>query len=386
MKFKDMIEMFRKRGEDRQDLNAPIWVKILYKIWQVIFITAKVAVGAAVTVGLIFAICMFVFASILGDYLEEDIANDSQINLADYEVELNSYLYYVKDGQIKEYQEVYSAISREWAPYDEIPENLVNAAIAIEDHRFYEHQGVDWITTIKAIIRMFFGNDDAGGSSITQQLVKNVTGESGVTVQRKVLEIFKATELERNYDKKVIMEHYLNHIYMGQSCYGVRTAAEAYFGKELEDLNLAECASLISITNSPTFYDPWQNFENNKKRKENVLFAMLQYDLITKEEYDEAIEYEIVLKSGVDPEDRNVSCLQEDCGYRGRIATLNYVDSGENPGYFCPRCGAFIQEKDYDMTSMYSYYTDTVLEDVAKALAEKDGMEWNDQTEKMYKQ
>lgn len=372
------------KGKDkqRQDLNAPAAVKLAYKIWMWVFTALKIAMGAVATVVLIFAVCMFVFVSIVGDYLEEDIATDAQINLADYEVELNSFLYYVDDGQIKEYQEIYSAISREWVSYDEIPENLVNAAIAIEDHRFYEHQGVDWITTFKAVVRMFFGNDDAGGSSITQQLVKNVTGESGVTVQRKVLEIFKATELERNYDKDVIMEHYLNHIYLGQSCYGVRTAAEAYFGKELEDLNLAECACLISITNSPTYYDPWQNYENNKERKENVLYAMLQYGFITRQEYDEAIDYEIVLKAGVDFADRNVSCLNVTCGYRGRIATLR----NDNGSYLCPQCGTAIPVEEDDNSTMYSYYTDTVLEDVAKALAERDGMEWNDQTEKMYKQ
>ena len=376
------FDKFKKKEQQRQDLNVPVYLKILYKVWMVLFTTIKVVIGAAATVAMIFLVCMFVFTSIVGDYLEEDIATDSHINLADYEVELNSYLYYVKDGKIKEYQEVYSAISREWAGYEEIPENLINAAIAIEDHRFYEHQGVDWITTFKAVVRMFFGNDDAGGSSITQQLVKNVTGESGVTVQRKVLEIFKATELERNYDKKVIMEHYLNHIYLGQSCYGVRTAAEAYFGKELEDLNLAECAALISITNSPTYYDPWQNYENNKERKENVLYAMLQYDLITEQEYKEAINYEIVLKAGVDSEDRNVSCPNTSCGYRGRIATLR----NDSTGYYCPSCSASIAVDEEQNSTMYSYYTDTVLEDVAKALAERDGMEWNDQTEKMYKQ
>ena len=119
------FEKFKKKEQDRQDLNAPGYLKVLYKVWLGIFTAIKVAVGAAATVALIFLVCMFVFVSIVGDYLEEDIATDSHINLADYEVELNSYLYYVKDGKIKEYQEVYSAISREWAPYEEIPEDLL---------------------------------------------------------------------------------------------------------------------------------------------------------------------------------------------------------------------------------------------------------------------
>ena len=170
-----MSDLEKTGKEQPQELNTPKWLRVLYNVWIWLFTTAKVVLGAAATVALIFLVCMFVFVSIVGDYLEEDIATDSHINLADYEVELNSFLYYVDEGKIKEYQEVYSAISREWVGYEEIPENLINAAIAIEDHRFYEHQGVDWITTFKAVVRMFFGNDDAGGSSITQQLVKNVT-------------------------------------------------------------------------------------------------------------------------------------------------------------------------------------------------------------------
>ena len=118
---------------------------------------------------------------------------------------------------------------------------LIDAAIAIEDKRFYEHQGVDWVTTIKACARMFFGDDSVGGSSITQQLIKNVLltedeGADDVTVQRKVLEIFRAVQLEKRYDKDEILELYLNFIYLGQGCRGVKSAAAAYFGKELEKL------------------------------------------------------------------------------------------------------------------------------------------------------
>ena len=318
-----------------------------------------------------------------GDKIDLFSCNELVENIKNYEMNMTSVIYVQNNlGAWEEYQRIHGEENRIWVDYDEMPEDLLWAFVCLEDKRFYEHQGVDWITTFKAVVRMFFGNDDAGGSSITQQLVKNVTGESGVTVQRKVLEIFKATELERNYDKKVIMEHYLNHIYLGQSCYGVRTAAEAYFGKELEDLNLAECAALISITNSPTYYDPWQNFDNNKERKENVLYAMLEHELITQQEYNEAMRYEIVLKAGVDYVDRNVSCPNTSCGYRGRIATLR----NDGSGYYCPQCSAAIAVDEEKNSTMYSYYTDTVLEDVAKALAEKDGMEWNETTEKMYKQ
>ena len=377
------MDLFKKKNEELLEEtveNRPKALVIAAKVWKVAFSCVKIAAGAALTVALICLVCLFVFMNIAADYLEEDILPNASISLDDHDAELNSYLYCIDDGEIVMYQNIYATIKREWANYEDIPQNLVNAAIAIEDHRFYEHQGVDWITTSKAIVRMFFGNDDAGGSSITQQLVKNVTDESGITVQRKVLEIFKAIELEKNYSKEEIMEQYLNWIYLGQSCYGVRTAAATYFGKEVENLTLAECASLISITNAPTYYDPYQNFDHNKERKENVLWAMRQYDMITEQEYREALDQEIVLKRGVDLEDSSVPCKNDACGYKDTVSTLRK----EGDKYYCPRCGNVIVVDDHDTDAVYSYYTDTVLEDVARALAKQDGMEWSDSTRTTY--
>ena len=259
---------FRNNGnENRQSGQPEAFLRILYKIWKGIFATFKVLLGAAVTVFLIVTICAFVFATILGDYLQNDILPQASLNLSDLALDMNSTIYYIdSDDQIQIQQKIDSSVNRDWANYEDIPEHMVNAAIAIEDHRFYCHQGVDWITTIQACARMFFGDSSVGGSSITQQLVKNTFGNPSVTVQRKVLEIFQATQMEKNYDKETILEYYLNVIYLGQSRWGVRSAAAAYYGKELEKLNAAECASIIAITNSPTYYDPYQYRENNIKR------------------------------------------------------------------------------------------------------------------------
>ena len=116
---------------------------------------------------------------------------------------------------------------------------------------------MDWFTTTKACVNMFLGGSSTfGGSTITQQLIKNLTGNDDVTVRRKVLEIFCALQFEEQYTKEEVMEWYLNTIFLGEGCAGVRSAARVYFGKDVSDLTTAECASLISITNNPSLYDP----------------------------------------------------------------------------------------------------------------------------------
>ena len=385
-----------KNTAPRQNWKAPLALRILYKIWKVLFTILKVAAGAAATVVLIVGICAFVFVGLLGDYLQDDILPQSGMDMEGYDLKSPSTLYYVDaDGQIQVYQEIHAETSSEWASYEDIPTNLINAAVAIEDHRFYEHQGVDWITTVKATARMFFGDSSVGGSSITQQLIKNIllsSDESAddVTVQRKVMEIFRAVQLEKRYDKKTIMEMYLNVIYLGQRCQGVRSAAETYYGKELEKLTLAECASLISITNNPSLYDPYSEkvyefegeerdgFGRNRYRQLVVLSQMLEHGFITQEEYDEAVAQEIVLKNGVDDEDRLAECLS--CGYKDTISTLT-VDGSR---YYCPACSAEIEVGVDASEYYYSWYTETVLEDVGMAMAQQEGVAWNDNTKKLY--
>ena len=253
-------EFFKRRKRKPRQEWDPHWlVKLVYMIFSVALSVVKIAIGAAATVLLIVLICGTVFIATLGDYLQEDILTEAaDWSLDDYVLEETSFIYYVdSNGDIQQLQQIYTTTDRQWANLDEIPQSLIDAAVSIEDKRFYEHQGVDWITTMKACLNMFFGGSDTfGGSTITQQLVKNSTGEKSVTVQRKVMEIFRAQICERDYDKDVIMEQYLNRIYLGRGCYGVKSAAAEYFGKELQNLTAAECASLISITNNPSLFDP----------------------------------------------------------------------------------------------------------------------------------
>jgi penicillin-binding protein 1A len=365
--------------------SAKIPLKVLQAIWGAV----KIAAGAFATVALIGCICVLVFVSLLGDYLQNDIAPMASVELP--VTDQNSFVLYLdNDGKLKELQRIFPENNSEWVDFEDIPQNLINATIAIEDKRFYEHQGVDWITTVKACFFMFFGNGDRGGSTITQQLVKNATGENTYTVQRKVLEIFRAVDLESRYDKDEIMEQYLNRIYMGKRCYGVKTAAAKYFGKELEKLSIADCASLISITNNPSLYNPYRvnqdaggmtGQQRNRERQLHVLEQMVEQGLITEAEYQTAIMQTMVFKDGIDLADTMVSCTSSGCDYRNTVSTLN-VSGGK---YYCPMCNSPIEVSESESQEVYSYYVDTVIEDVARALAEKDGVtEWTTAVKSMY--
>lgn len=193
--------------------------------------------------------------------------------------------------------------------YNQLPENLVNAFISIEDKRFRSHNGVDWITTAKAVFNYILPTGvSAGGSTITQQLVKNVTGEDDVTIQRKVEEIFRALNLEKVKSKEEIITAYLNIIYFGCGCDGVQTASNYYFGKDVSELSLVECASLAAIVKNPSQYDPknhdqdWVNSngvtkKGNATRRKAVLDEMQANGYITMEECIAAKNEQLVIVS-----------------------------------------------------------------------------------------
>ena len=187
---------------------------------------------------------------------------------------------------------------------DEIPDNLINAFIAIEDKRFYDHFGVDIIRTGKAVFNYFAGRKRFGGSTITQQLVKNLTGRDEATIERKINEAMAAIRLERNYDKSEILEQYLNVINLSGGCMGVGAAAEYYYSKTPSELTLAECATIAAITNNPSVYDPAKHPDNNKKRRDTILLCMYEQNYISKEQYAEAIEAPVKLNKSDNVQNR----------------------------------------------------------------------------------
>ncbi len=271
----------KKKNKKRNKKAERITLLVILSILVVCVLTAAIVVG-------------YVFFNITA-FAHGELA----INLDDYKANQNqtSFIYaYNSKNELVEMAQLHGEENRIWVDLDQMPEHLKNAFICLEDKRFEKHHGVDWLRTFGAATGLSTG----GGSTITQQLVKNITRDKSVTVVRKFKEIERALNLEQNYSKDTILEAYLNTLYLGNGCYGVQTASETYFGKDVSELNLAECATLAVITKAPTTYNPLLNPEANKARQELCLEYMLENDAITKEEYEEAANYKLVFTNSED--------------------------------------------------------------------------------------
>ncbi len=221
-------------------------------------------------------------------------------NLGTFDMKLSSTIY-VKDGEgdYYAYEQFKSADNRIWVDIDKVPKHMQNAFVAIEDQRFYSHMGVDLKRTFGAVLNVFLRGDSSyGGSTITQQLVKNITQDRERTNARKIREISRAIVLETKLSKDEILELYMNSIYLSQGVHGVQAASYLYFGKSVDELSLAQCASIAGITQYPTTYDPILNPENNKKKQLLILDKMLELEFITKEEHDKAAKEDLDFTHG----------------------------------------------------------------------------------------
>jgi len=191
--------------------------------------------------------------------------------------------------------------NRIWEPIDDVPVDLKNAYISIEDERFYSHNGIDTKRSLSAVFSyMVPGKSSHGGSTITQQVVKNVTGDDTKSVPRKIRELWRALQLEKSYSKDDILEVYVNVIYMGYDLYGVKTAAKAYFNKDVSELDLAECAVLAGITNSPGKYNPLTTTGRVQALNRQVLILnkMQQLGKISEDDMNEALKEQLVFNDG----------------------------------------------------------------------------------------
>ncbi|WP_433748573.1 transglycosylase domain-containing protein [Falsibacillus pallidus] len=225
----------------------------------------------------------------------------STANVEDLQKGLSqSTIIYDKDGD--EASKV-TANRTEGVEINDIPDQVKNAVVAIEDHRFYEHGGFDLQGMARAFVgNLFAGHVVAGGSTITQQLTKNALLSPERTYKRKIQELFLAAEIEKHYTKDEILQMYLNQIYFGHGAWGVQNASLKYFGKDIKDISISESALLAGLIKAPSSLNPYENYDGAIARRNVVLGQMKKYNMITEKEYEEAKSEKIALKDkGGDP-------------------------------------------------------------------------------------
>lgn len=250
---------------------------------------------------LIVSVILALAFSILAGAVYIDRYSDRELDMSMFVLpSMNSVtrFYYMDSGQWREWEEarIYGSKNFEYVAHEDIPEDLINAFVAIEDKRFFKHNGVDWYRTFAAGANYVLGfSDKFGASTITQQLIKNITGNDEVSISRKAREIGMALKLEENMSKEEILELYLNVINLSDHCYGVRSASRRYFSKDVKELSLLECVCIAAITNNPSYYNPINHPESNKYRRDVILLQMLDEGMITQEEFDENYEKDVLL-------------------------------------------------------------------------------------------
>ena len=297
----------------------------IFKAFFILFLFLAVA-GAAVGFGMIKGI----------------IDNAPSVDIMNIQPDRFATTVYDADGNLTETL-VTSGSNRESATYEELPENLVNAFVAIEDSRFWTHDGIDLRSIARAVKGVVSDDYSGGGSTITQQLIKNnifsggMETSWGARIERKLQEQYLAVQLEKNSGlnkeetKKTIITNYLNTINLGSNTLGVKVAARRYFNKEVSDLTLAECTVLASITSNPSRYNPITNPENNNTRRQIVLQNMVDQNYISKQDMENALSDDVY----------------------DRIQNVNTATKETN--------------------SHYSYFTDELIEQVTEALMKKLG-------------
>ena len=233
-----------------------------------------------------------------GLFIKKIIDDTPHVSASDVKPKGFTTFVYADDGSTEIERFVSSGSNRVYKSVDEIPKDLQHAFVAIEDERFYKHNGIDLQGIARAAVVGIArgGNFTEGASTLTQQLIKNnvfpnFTKEKTFydKFQRKIQEQYLALQIEKKMDKSEIIESYLNTINLGQNCLGVQAASQRYFGKDVSDLTLSECAVIAGITQSPSTYDPITHPDNNKVRRNKVLKNMLEQDYISQKQYDEAL-------------------------------------------------------------------------------------------------
>ena len=328
----------------------------------------------------IITIC--IVATALVAYIMQFADTDFDIDLKNLDLSYTSFIYaYDNEGNQVEIKRLSDDINRIWVDIEQVPEHTQLAFVAAEDKRFFEHEGVDWRRTITVTVSTLFNGYGQGGSTITQQLIKNITGDDKVSPERKIREIFRALELETKYTKIDILESYLNRIPMGSTVYGIGTAAYHYFGKTVDQLTLAESAILAGLTPSPSVLNPYADLGESRRKQLYVLQSMYEQGLITTDEYEEARNEKVKFRLIVEGDDYGyVDPRYEE--YYGNNQSDEEIDED----------GEYIEEEDdyeayrwdeYEISQ--NWYVDAAIEQVIEDIAEKKLMTYEEARTEVYK-
>ena len=313
-------------------------------------------------------LCVIVIGIIITVYISKNYEKDIDISLFDATAKGGAtkiYYYDMADRNtvvgeaIELVDERLLGNSCLYVDYLSVPQDLIDAFVAIEDKRFWKHSGVDWKRTVFAIINYFQkGSLEFGGSTITQQLVKNITGERQYSKERKIQEIIWAQNIETKLSKTEIIELYMNVINLSHGCTGVQAAANMYFSKDVSELTLAECASIVAIANNPSYYDPVNHPENNKQRRNLILLQMLEQEYIEQDEYDAACKSEIVLNMSWSQNEGTVNSWYTDMVIEDVINDLC-----DQYGYTASAASVLIYSGGLKIYTAMNYEIQCVLED-----------------------
>lgn len=254
------------------------------------------AVGTAILcMILILIITLCIVVTALAVYVMQFAESSFDVDLRDVELSYSSFLYATdSEGQDVLVKQVSSdKEDRVWTDIEDIPQHALDAFISVEDERFFEHDGVDWTRTLRVTAKAVFDSGTQGGSTITQQLVRDITKDKDTTVGRKLREIFRALALENKYTKYDILESYLNRISFGGTACGIGAAAQHYFGKEVSELTIAEAAILAGVVRSPSKYNPYVSLKQSRTRQLYALDHMYTNGYISTQEYEDACNEQV---------------------------------------------------------------------------------------------
>ncbi len=325
---------------------------------------------------LIIVIMLCIVVTVLTVYVLDFADTSYDANLRDVEMKYTSFIYaYDADGNEVEIRRLAQEENRIWVNYEDMSPNIINAVVSTEDKRFYEHDGVDWRRTVYALGADVLNLSAAGqgGSTITQQLIKNITGDNETTWERKLREIFRALSLEEKYTKIDIIESYLNRIWFGNTIYGIGAASAYYFDKEASELTVAEAAIMAGMIRNPGKFSPYVDLVLCKERQEYALENLYEQGYINTHEYEAALKEKVQFARPV---------YGDAFGYVDARTLLQELEDKEDEE--TPNNGYEAYKWNGDYTVTQNWYVDAAIDQVINDYADEKGITYTSAKNELY--